>query len=450
MRKNKRIKIMILIVALAAMSVLGSACSSNSAKPPSVIRNESTVKGSLESATGQEPVSKAPKATSGINTPKATQSNAQSTPTPQSTNNNEKGGVSGAQNGQEAVTGGEKGVKEFKVKAVYLTGNTAGDSKRLAHIIDLVKTTELNSIVLDVKDDYGKVNYVSNLEAVKQYMAYSKIYDVDNVIKLLHENNIHVIGRIVCFKDPALAVKRPDLTIKRPDGQVWRENGTTAWINAYNEEAWRYNIDIAKEAIDRGFDEIQFDYVRFPAAKSKEVFFGQNVPTKADAVCSFLETAKKELHDGKGVTVSADVFGIICESPQDVENIGQDLEKVGKDVDYISPMIYPSHFANASQNGSGQVINSVLFSAPDLEPYKVVYNSLVKAKNRISKVQHYKAKIRPYLQDFTASYLRKGYYQAYGAEQVRQQIKAVYDAGYEEWILWDAANTYSEGAFVRE
>jgi hypothetical protein len=138
------------------------------------------------------------------------------------------------------------------------------------------------------------------------------------------------------------------------------------------------------------------------------------------------------------------VFGIICESPADTEDIGQYLELIGKDVEYISPMVYPSHYA------VGQVVNNVKFSKPDMDPYGVVYNSLIKAKNRISQAEGYKAQVRPYLQDFTATWLGKGYYQTYGPTQVRQQIKAVYDAGYDEWILWDAGNTYSESALLVE
>ncbi|HOA97265.1 MAG TPA: putative glycoside hydrolase, partial [Acetivibrio saccincola] len=142
-----------------------------------------------------------------------------------------------------------------------------------------------------------------------------------------------------------------------------------------------------------------------------------------------------------------------CETPGDTEGIGQVLERVGMDIDYISPMIYPSHYANSSRgmmgNGVGQSINGVVFTAPDLKPYEVVYNVLEKTKDRISKVENYKADVRPYIQGFTASYLPKGYYQVYGPEQIKQQIKAVYDAGFEEWIVWDAGNNYVEEAFTR-
>lgn len=337
----------------------------------------------------------------------------------------------------------------IKVRAVYLTGSSAGSSKMLERIIELSKTTELNAVVIDVKDDYGKVNYQTEFADAKQIGAFHKLYNPDNVIKLLHDNSIYVIGRIVVFKDPLLGEKRADMAIKRPNGQIYREK-TVAWVNPYNEDVWKYNIEIAKEAVNKGFDEIQFDYVRFPAARTSDVNYGENPPPKTEAIGGFLKEAEKELHEGKGAVVSADVFGIICESPGDFEGLGQDIEKIGMDVDYICPMVYPSHYANKSQNGSGQKINGVAFTAPDLEPYNVVYQSLAKAKNRTSAVSGYKAMMRPYLQAFTASWLKKGYYKKYTAEDVRQQIKAVYDAGYEEWILWDSANKYLEEYFAKK
>jgi len=341
---------------------------------------------------------------------------------------------------------------DVKVKGVYVTGTSAGNKKYMEKLVNLINTTELNAVVIDVKED-GRVNYPSEIKTVKDIGAHQRLYDVDEVLKLLHDNGIYVIGRIVCFRDNYLAQKRADLAVKRKDGSIWRENGSIAWTNPYNREVWKYNIDIAKEAVEKGFDEIQFDYVRFPTVSDKEVNYGEKTPPKADAVSDFLKEAAVEINR-LGVPVSADIFAIVCETPGDWEGIGQVLERVGMDIDCISPMIYPSHYANASHgmmgNGVGQSINGVLFKAPDLKPYEVVYNVLLKTKERISKVDGYRAKVRPYLQDFTASYLPKGYYQTYGPKQVRQQIKAVYEAGYEEWILWDAANTYAESAFLKE
>jgi hypothetical protein len=336
----------------------------------------------------------------------------------------------------------EHEIKDVKVKALYLTGWTVGSNAKLQHYVELANRTEINSYVIDIKDEDGYVGYETELEAVKEIGAWKKKYDVNNVIEILHDNGIHVIGRIVCFKDPVLSSKKPDLAVKRTNGELWREKGKTTWLNPYNEDSWPYLIDLAKEAVELGFDEIQFDYVRFPTEKDKTAInWGDTDKPKHEAINEFLSYAKKEITN---VKVSADVFGIICESQADREDIGQYLEYVGKEVDYISPMVYPSHYA------TGQIVNGIAFPKPDLEPYKVVYNSIIKAKRRISEVEGYKADIRPYLQDFTASWLARGTYQVYGAEQVRQQIDAVYDAGYSEWILWNAKNTYSESALLKE
>ncbi|HHW31993.1 MAG TPA: putative glycoside hydrolase [Clostridiaceae bacterium] len=330
----------------------------------------------------------------------------------------------------------------IKVKALYLTGWVVGNPSRVEHYINLAKTTEINSYVIDIKDDDGYVGYESQIPEVRELGAWKYKYDVDKVLKAFHDNDIYIIGRLVCFKDPVLSTKRPELAVKHVNGGLWRDNFDLTWLDPYNKDSWPYLIEIAREAVNRGFDEIQFDYVRFPNEGNKKAMkFMDTDQKKYEAINEFLAYAKKEL---PGVIISADVFGIICESPEDTEDIGQYLELIGKDIDYISPMVYPSHYA------LGQTVNNVVFPKPDLEPYGVVYNSLVKAVDRISKVTDYKAKIRPYIQDFTASWLRAGNYQKYGAEQVRQQIQAVYDAGLDEWIVWDAENTYSEDAFLKE
>jgi hypothetical protein len=329
-----------------------------------------------------------------------------------------------------------------KVKALYLTGWTVGSDEKVQKYVDIAKTTEINSYVVDIKDDDGLVGYESQIPAVREVGGWAKKYDADKVLKAFHDNGVHVIGRLVVFKDPVLSSKKPELAIKNANGGLWRDNHKLTWLNPYNKDAWPYIIEIAREAVKKGFDEIQFDYIRFANDGDKKAMnFGTQDKKKDEIICEFLAYAKKEIPN---VPISADVFGIICESPADTEGIGQNLDKVGLDIDYISPMVYPSHYA------VGQKVNGVQFMKPDMDPYGVVYQTLLKAKNRITQLQGYKAGMRPYLQDFTASWLGKGYYQTYGPEQVRQQIKATYDAGYEEWILWDANNKYEISALEKE
>jgi hypothetical protein len=287
---------------------------------------------------------------------------------------------------------------------------------------------------------------------VKELGLDSKTYKVDEILKKCKENNIHVIGRIVCFRDSKLSTKKPEYAIKKPNGSIWTEGKHGSWTNPYLLEVQDYNIEIAKEAVQLGFDEIQFDYVRFPTVKASEVNYGENVPEKIEAISKFLERAATEIKKVKDVPVSADIFGIVAESERDGKAIGQKLEMVGMNIDYISPMIYPSHYANAApkglmSNGVGQKINGVLFTAPDRDPYGVIYQSLLTIKNKTALVPGYKAKVRPYLQDFTLK-LPEGYGQTYGAQQVRDQIKAVYDAGYEEWILWNSGNNFTVDALL--
>jgi len=331
------------------------------------------------------------------------------------------------------------GKKRVKARGLYLTATSAG--VKLKHYIELANQTEINSYVIDYKDDDGYVCVDSKVPLAKEVHAIDVRYDAEKVVKQLHENNIYAIARIVCFKDPFLSKGRPDMAIKNKDGGLYVHNKKT-WVDAYNREAWQYNIDLAKEALAKGFDEVQFDYIRFPDGKKSQMVFSNTEGKKMnETINSFLAEARKQM---PGDILSGDVFAIICESPGDTEGIGQVWEEVGESLDYVCPMSYPSHYA------LGQIINKVRFSKPDLDPYNVIKNTYLKAKERLSKVDGHKPMLRAYLQDFTATWIGKGNYQHYGADQVRQQIQAVYDAGYDEWFLWDPMNTYDEAAFQKE
>lgn len=328
-----------------------------------------------------------------------------------------------------------------KVRALFLSSWPLSHKSTVDHFVNLANTTEINAYVIDIKDDTGYVSYPSEVPLVKEKGTYQSRFKIEEVLKEFKDNDIYVIGRIVCFKDPLMSKKMPEMAVRNKSGGLLIHNGMT-WVNAFNKEAWKYNIDIAKEALAKGVDEIQFDYVRFPDGnKANMVFADKGDRELYEGINEFLAYARSEMPEA---VLSADVFGIICESPKDTEKIGQYLELIGKDVDFICPMVYPSHYY------SGQIINKVVFPKPDLDPYNVVYNTLKRAKDRIAEVPDYRAKVRPYLQDFTASWLGSGNYIKYGAEEVRQQIKAVYDAGFEEWILWNSNIKYSEEALEKE
>lgn len=340
----------------------------------------------------------------------------------------------------ERMKTGEK----VKVRGLYLTGWTAGNKEKLDTFIGLADETEINAFVIDVKNDDGIVSYESAVEDVKESKVWERKYDPGTLVDKLHAHGIYVIGRVVCFLDPAFSQKNPDRAIKNRNGGIWREekkDEVITWLNPVDKRNWGYLADIAREAADKGFDEIQFDYVRFPSADSSKMNFGAEAVIKHEVINEFLSYARKELSD---ITLSADIFGIVCVSPGDTEGIGQYLELIGKDMDYISPMTYPSLYAR------GQIVNGIEFPNPDLQPYDVVYNTLLMAKRRLSEAQNYRAQVRPYIQAYTASWLEKGTWQTYGSEQYRQQIQAVLDAGYDEWIFWDSGNQYEKTAFVKE
>jgi hypothetical protein len=344
--------------------------------------------------------------------------------------------------GQE-ISPARENVKTFKVKGLYLTGWTAGVEERIRHYAELADKTKINTYVVDIKDSDGYVGYESDVPEVRAAGAWQRRYHPERLTGAFHEHSIHVIGRLVCFKDPVLSARRPALAIQTLAGNPWLDDDKKTWLNPYNRESWAYLVAIAKEAVQKGFDEIQFDYIRFASdGHMDDIRFGDTRgKTKHEVIKEFLAYARKEMPD---TVLSADVFGIICESPGDTEDIGQYLEMLGDDMDFISPMVYPSHYA------LGQVVNRIRYAAPDRDPYGVVHNTLLQAKRRIAAAPSFRAGMRPYLQDFTATWLGKGMYQQYGAEQVRQQIKAVYDAGYEQWILWSAHNKYTESALEKE
>ncbi len=328
----------------------------------------------------------------------------------------------------------EKKTKEpVKARGLYLSGWTVGIPEKLEHFVDLANSTEINAYVVDIKDEDGKVGYSTQIESVKDIDGWQWKYNVENVVQTFKENDIYLIGRLVVNKDDVYASAHPDHAIRHVNGSIWRDDSGRAWIDPYAKEAWQYNIDIAKEALEKGFDEIQFDYIRFEndGPRSQMDFWRAGDVEKYEIIDDFLDFARKQMPDA---IISADVFGIICESSGDTEKIGQNLDTIGKNIHYISPMVYPSHYA------WDQVINEITFERPNDEPYGVVYNTLVRARDRIAKIPDYKADVRPFLQDN---------YMGYKAEQVRAQIDAVYDAGYEEWLIWSANNVYSEDAFKR-
>lgn len=339
------------------------------------------------------------------------------------------------------------------VKGLYLTPSSVDTMAKLQHYVDLANTTEINAYVIDIKDDYGMICYETKVPLAVKHNAWKKNYDVKQVLDTFHENKIKVIGRIVCFSDPLMPLEEPDLSLKNKSGTVFKvPQGKThlAWLDPSNKDAWQYIIDISKEALELGFDEIQYDYIRFPETTNFKYDMSYLEKEKSDYISGFVKYAKEQLN---GRILSGDIFGSVCIQSRDAGGIGQTLETLGVDFDYISPMIYPSHYANDSShysgNGVGTNINGVLYKKPDLEPYNIIYNTLAITKRRLTEAG-LDVKVRPYLQGFTADYMPEDYFIKYGVDEYRAQIQAVYDAGYTEWIFWNSRNTYVEKAFLAE
>ncbi len=323
-----------------------------------------------------------------------------------------------------------------EIKALYLTGWSAGNAKKMEEIIGLISEEKLNAAIIDIKDYSGYVSYQSGVEEVLRYEAERiMIDDIDALIKKLHDNNIYAIARITVFQDPVLAKARPDLAIKnKATGGIWKDNKGLAWIDPASTEAWDYIIKIAREASGKGFDEINFDYVRFPSDGSlKNMSFPfYKEEEKREIIKEFFSYLNQNLPEDK---ISADIFGLATVNKDDL-GIGQMIEDAYANFDYVSPMVYPSHYASGF----------IGYKNPAEHPYEVVKYSMEKAKvrldefNKISDDNEAKnkreAKLRPWLQTFDMGAV-------YGPDKVKAQIKASNESGGVGWILWNSSNNYS-------
>lgn len=324
---------------------------------------------------------------------------------------------------------------DIEVKGIFVTGNTAR-SPRMDELIALIEETELNAMVIDVKDDNGYMLYWSEAAEMYNPEANKHFYvdDIKALVERLKEKDIYLIARIVTFKSPIYAKTHPDRAIVYKDsGKLYSDGDRLLWASAHDRTLWDYNIAVAKEAAEYGFDEIQFDYVRFPAIANQNAMDYRNDSGESQtaAIQTFIKTAYEALRE-HNVTISADVFGWAASALDDV-GIGQHWEAITNVVDVISPMMYPSHY------GPGNFGLPV----PDAFPYETIDRSVKEAISRNANV-YTPGKIRPWIQDFTASWV-KGHIR-YGAKEVKAQIDALEANGIHEYLLWNAGNYYSKNA----
>lgn len=333
------------------------------------------------------------------------------------------------------------------VKGIYVNTTFLGKGNypTLDELIALADETEINAMVIDIKDDVGNILFDAKHPLLEE-MGAENVYiqDLPAFVAKLKEHDIYCIARIVAFKDQVATKKNPEIAVRNQDGTVYVDREGERWLNPYNEGAWEYIVEVAKEAAEAGFDEINFDYLRTSASSSlKTADFGK-VPegmTRIDAITEFVKYACQELKP-MGVFVSADVFGTIINSVADGEGIGQSYVGLSRYLDYICPMVYPSHYSF----GYGGL------KYPDTKPFQLMLMEMKSSVKKLSVIPEgeHRAEVRPWLQDFTASYLGTGRYLTYDAEELRAQISAVYSAGYDEWLLWNAGMFFTEEGLLRD
>lgn len=323
------------------------------------------------------------------------------------------------------------------VKAIYMTNWVAGTKSLRDPLVTLIEDTELNAVIIDIKDYTGKIGFMPNDPIVANIgSGEARIDDIDAFIDELHAKNIYVIGRISVFQDTFLVQKRPDLAVKRAsDTSIpWSDHKGVKWLDAGNKEVWEYVRNIALEARSRGFDEINLDYIRFPSdGNMKDIYFPtSDGKQKSEVLESFFNYISAELRDAHGIPLSADVFGMVTTNTDDL-NIGQVLEKALPYFDFVAPMVYPSHYPSG-WNG---------LRNPAEHPYEVISLSMEKAVQRARAMGEDPLKLRPWLQDFDLG-------ADYDAKKVRDQIRATYDVGLNSWMIWNASNRYTKDAYLTE
>ena len=317
------------------------------------------------------------------------------------------------------------------VKAVYMSSWVAATKNIRERLINNLAGTEINSIVIDVKDYSGAVSMDINTKTAGQLSG--RVKDLAEFVDYLHQKNYYVIGRISVFQDNLLSRQRSDLALKRLDnGALWTDRKGIAWLDVSAPEVWDYTIAVAKEAYRLGFDELNFDYIRFPSdGNTSNVAYPYSrlsVDTRAEALRKFfvyLNAKMKEID----APISADVFGMVATNTDDL-GIGQVLENAIPYFDYVAPMVYPSHYPPGFLN----------YKNPASVPYEIVKHSMGVAVTRVVAQGYSPLKLRPWLQDFDLG-------ADYTAEMIKAQKRAVYDAGLTSWMMWDPANIYTVGAY---
>ena len=327
------------------------------------------------------------------------------------------------------------------LKALYMTSCVASNQNWRENLKTLIETTELNAVVIDIKDYTGVVSFPNAFPRTETKSG-CIVSDIREFIQTLHESNIYVVGRISVFQDPSYTRLFPELAVKRmSDGEVWKDYKGLSFIDVGARPYWDYIVTLSETAYELGFDELNYDYVRYPSdgnIKDALYTWALGTTTKSKMLESFFEYLRDNLED-TGAKLSVDLFGMTTTVENDM-NIGQMLELALPYFDYVSPMVYPSHYP-ATWNG---------FVNPAEHPYEVVKIALSRGMEREQLLNILNglatstpSKLRPWLQDFNLG-------ATYGSDKVRAQIQATYDVGLTSWMLWNAGNKYTAPALLPE
>jgi len=313
-----------------------------------------------------------------------------------------------------------------EIRGVHVTMALASVPGKLDDYLRLAKHG-LNTVELDIKDENGEVAFRSpKVPLARQVGAAHDYYDPFEVARKAHAAGVYLIGRIVCFEDPVLTSNAPKYAIRTTSGGVWTTAAGLGWANPYDHRVWAYEVALGKAAAKAGFDEIQFDYVRFPTDGdlSAAVFPGKTNQSKTAVITDFAKYAGSQLKP-LGVHVGADVFGLSATRNM---GIGQRPKQLGQYLDTIYPMVYPSHF------GPGEYD----LPDPNAQPGRTVGLAL---RDFDTQVTGLGTRLVPWLQDFSLG-------RTYTLADVQDQIEAARDAGAEGYLLWNAAGLYTHGALA--
>ncbi|MDO8579535.1 MAG: putative glycoside hydrolase [bacterium] len=338
------------------------------------------------------------------------------------------------------------------VRGIYMTSCVAATPSLRNNLVRLIDETELNTVVIDIKSYDGHISFMPTNENLKMAVGGCFVRDMQDFVDDLHSHNIYVVGRLAVFQDQLMVKLYPELAVKKASATStpWTDFKGISWIDPSVKSHWDYTVALARSAHNIGFDEINFDYIRFPAdGNMRDIWYPQSGTKKSDIMRSFYEYLRDSLSPA-GIVISADLFGMTTTNTDDL-NIGQILENALPYFDYISPMVYPSHYPPSFMNlgnPNEHVYEVVKISMDSAVARTIATTTAVILPNaRIgtttpavyAKPSFDKNKMRPWLQD-------NNYPVPYTAEMVRAQIQATYDSGLNSWMLWNAGNRYTKAA----